>query len=323
MTVKYIMHCDGAWNYSNSSCDPVGSWVLNNPSFYSAKSNSTHIYFNVTSFDAYSGGGVAWLEVNLTLPPGDTFVERYNIYDVNATVFCRGANCRDVYGTVQYNGSSTYPIEGVNETYGDLPFFVNETLASAQKPCPGGTLKQNDYCNITWKINATGALDESWKIGVQFNSSDNRILDNHTDNVTITILSCIEEITINYDGVDFGTVLPTSYGNPATLNPTNQYNVTNTGTCTSNLWIKSSNFTKDSDSIMYSNLTFNNVTNDYASAFRASNDYNIGNATFKRDMTPDTNATGYFFLDVPSIWSGDYEGNITFCMNTSERGTLC
>lgn len=322
-TVTKILHCNNAWNYGGGNCNTVGDWEVDDPSTYNAESNSTHTYFNVTGFDGYGGGGNVYLEVELVLPPGDTFVQRYTTFNVNATVHCRGGACNDVYGTSRYNLTTEYPDTAVNTTYGEEPFFVNETPANAQKACPTNSLDEDEFCNITWKINATGDLDSEWDFGVLFNSTDTEIQNNNTDNVTLTIVPCLEEITIQFSDISFSTLFPNTQGNAASGNSNDFYNVTNSGTCTSNLWVKSTDIEKGSDSILYSNISFNNVTNDFASSYRVGDSFSSDNSTFKRDVAGSTNATGYYFLDVAIVYTGDYEGNVTFCFNSSLRGTIC
>lgn len=324
-TITKILHCNGLWDYTEGGCD-VGGWEVDEPSGYDAKSNASHTFFNVTSFDGYGGGGNVYLEVELVLPPGNTFVERYTLFDVNATVYCRGGSCSDVNGTAMYNSTEALPNTPVNTTYDEEPFFVNETPAYAQKTCGDNPLSENEWCNLTWKVNATGALGTGWEFGVKFNSTDADIDDNHTDNVTLTIVSCLEEMTIHFSEISFGTLYPSTQGNVASENENNYYNITNTGTCTSNIWIKSTNILKvpeAEDHIGYSNISFNNMTDDFGSSFRIGDDYSSDNSTYKRSVSADENATGYFFIDVPIVYSGDYSGNITFCVNSSSRGTLC
>jgi hypothetical protein len=324
-TFTDVFHCNDAWNYTEGDCDDDG-WEVADISAYNAKSNASHTFFNVTTFDGYGGGGEVWLEVELILPPGDTFVEQYATFNVNATVFCRGGDCSNVFGTARYNSSSDLPNIGVNTTYGDEPIFVNESSPQVTKACPTNTLSDGEYCNVTWVLNATGMLDGIIIFGVLFNSSDAAITWNHTANVTLTIVPCIEEITVHFSDIGFGTIFPNSVGNPAIQNPDDIFNVTNSGTCTSNVWIKSTNLV-DVDAtwnvIQYSNISFNNVTDDFASSARIGDSYQADNSTFKKDVPEGTNVTAYFFLDLPPSYSGDYSGNISFCLNSSARRTLC
>jgi hypothetical protein len=50
--VKKILHCLD-WNFSTATCN---SWEVNDTSDYNVKTNTTHIWFNVTHFYAYAGG---------------------------------------------------------------------------------------------------------------------------------------------------------------------------------------------------------------------------------------------------------------------------
>jgi hypothetical protein len=323
--ITKIFHCDDGWNYTKGECDD-GSWVISDPADYDAKSNSSHTYFNVTTFDGYGGGGSVWLEVNLTLPPGDTFIQRYDVFDVNATIYCRGGSCSNVQGTVRYNDTEENPEAAISEVYGDLPLFVNESSPSNIKSCPLNPLDEDEYCNVTWKINMTGMLDSGWKVGVLLESSDTELDYNHTDNFTTTSVVCLEEITIQFSDIDFGTIFPNSVGNPAIKNPDDYFNVTNSGTCTVNMWVKSTDLVATADNsrtIVYSNLSFNNVSNDFDSSFRMNDTFSVVNSTVKRDVPSVTNVTNYFFFDLPPSFAGDYEANVTFCINSSARGTVC
>lgn len=74
--INKILHCMN-WDFTTSSCINAANWTVNATSDYNMKQNSTHFYFNVSSFDGYGGGSV-YLEVALLTPPPS-----YNINQIN------------------------------------------------------------------------------------------------------------------------------------------------------------------------------------------------------------------------------------------------
>jgi hypothetical protein len=311
-----------AGNWSNTTKivnDTVGATIK-----WCVYANDTSDNWNSSCTEPFSyiTTPVGYLEVELVTPPGNTIVEVYKNFTVNATVYCKEGDCGDIYGTVRYNLTSANPDTPVNITYGDEPFFVNETPAYALKLC-SNNMQQDDFCNVTWNINATGIPDSEWKIGVLFNSSYFTLPKNHTNNITITIVSCIEELTLPFSNVGFGSLFPSTEGNQALENANNKYNVTNSGSCISDIWIKASDLVNGTNEILYNNISFNNVTNSYSNSYRISNNYSSQNSSLKLDVPGSTNATSYYFLDVPAIYAGNYTGNLIFCLNSSAYPSLC
>ena len=262
-----------------------------------------------------------YLEVLLVSPPGNIIVEAYKNFTVNATVYCRDGVCGDVYGNVRYNLTSANPDTLVNTTYGDQPFFINESPAYAIKTCYNNMM-QDDFCNVTWNINATTAYTE-WKMGVLFNSSYIDINENNTDNITITIIPCIEEMAVHFSNIGFGDLIPSTDGNDATENSNDFYNVTNSGSCLSDIWIKATDLVNETDEIRYANISFNNNTDDYASSHRIANNFSSENSSLMSGVSGYTNVTGYFYLDVPATYAKLYSGNVTVCLNSSAYPSVC
>jgi len=52
-----------------------------------------------------------------------------------------------------------------------------------------GYLSENQVCNLTWKVNATGNINTYWKIDVNFNSSDSFLTPSDTADAIIKIVS--------------------------------------------------------------------------------------------------------------------------------------
>jgi len=255
-----------------------------------------------------------YLEVSLITPAATQNMVQNRTFTVNATVFCRQANCGNVQGTIQYNGSSINPDTPVNVTAGDKPFFINETSAVAVKNCPTNPLSLNEYCNITWTLNATGAVNSGWKLGVLFNSSTSG-LDNHTTNSTTTIVGCVADLTLQWSSINFGTLNPSSTQNAASGNANKQYNITvNYGSCTPDVWIRGEDLTNTTlgYTIGVGNLTWSNSTNDYANSYNLTTYY----ALVDEDVPEETNVTTYYWLNVPAVAAGGpYKGNITIMTN--------
>ncbi len=263
-----------------------------------------------------------YLEVNLTNPAaGSTTIVDWNTtFNVNATVTCRDTNCGNVNGTIRYNLTSEYPDTPVNSTQGEGPFY--NTSGTITQSC--GTLNQDDFCQLNWTINATGTPIVEYKIGVLFNSSDGSVADNHTDNATIRIIECIESFTVRWNTINFGTINPNTGNNAATGNSNLTYNISNTGTCNLSIWLKGSDLInttfrespETNHTINVGNITWHNTTDDYSGAYTLVKDYVILNSTFVPTMG---NITTYYWLTVPPIPAGKYNGTMTYCANTSQQ----
>lgn len=274
------------------------------------------------SFDTTSAAAAAYLEVNLTNPAAGsmTILVQNTTFNVNATVTCRGGDCGNVNGTVRYNGSSANPDTPVNSTPGDVPF--HNTSGDVMQTC--GTLDEDELCQLNWTINATGDLLSGWMIGVLFNSSDGSIADNHTDNATIKIIECTESFTIAWNTVNFNTIDPNTDDNAAGGNDNQTYNISNTGTCDLNIYIKGTNLTNTTSREPYDvihtigvgNITWHNTTNSPSGAYTLTTDYVILNSSFDPDIK---NITTYYWLSVPPIPAGKYNGTMTYCANTSQQ----
>jgi len=267
---------------------------------------------------------VSYLEVNLTYPPiGTTNVDQNTTFNVNATITCKTGSCSDVFGTIQYNLSTTNPETPINNTAGHKPFY--NTSGNILQSC--GSMSQDDTCQLNWTINATGDYIKAWKIGVLFNSSDSGITDNHTDNATIKIIECWEGLDVTWTSIDWGDLESDTDDNAAPDNDNNLYNLTNIGTCTLKVWLKGTNLQNTTLSypnlILAGNLTWSNTTNDAGSAHQMTTTYTILNESFTSAIR---NVTTYYWLTVPRVYAGRYNGTMTFCENTSQssgNNTMC
>lgn len=261
---------------------------------------------------------VGYLEVKLIYPDPSviTNIVQNTTFVVNATVICKAGPCGYVNGTVRYNLTSPYPDTPVNITQGDKPFFIQEEPALVMKPCPTNPLDENEFCNITWVINATGEIYSGWKIGVLFNSSYQEVQQNHTENSTVYITSCTEEIGLAWASIDFDLLIPSTNYNPAPYNNQKFYNITNKGACTLNLWIKGTDLqnTNLGSTITVGNLSWSNYSSNYADFHRnmTSSYVLVGSS-----LPQNENLTTYYWLSVPAVYAGYYNGSVYICGNYS------
>jgi hypothetical protein len=249
-----------------------------------------------------------YLIVELAKPKTLTYVAQNYTFIVNATVFCQGGGCGNVSGTVRYNSSSSDPDAPISEVEA-TPLYIID--GSATKQCPTNPLDGLDeYCNLTWTINATGPIGSGWKIGVLFNSTNNNTAANHTSNESIEIQECIVDITLSFSTIDFGEILPNSYGNPATGNNENAYNITtNPGSCNLDLWIKGTDLVGSSN-IYVGNISWSKINN-AGSAQRLSYDFML----LQSNSPALSTITTYYWLDMIPTFAGKYTGNITIMAN--------
>jgi hypothetical protein len=300
------------WNVTvlNSTVGVLVQWK-----FYA---NDTSNNWNVSDTYNLTTTSVGKLIVNLVYPTAGptTNVDQNTTFNVNATVTCVDNDCGTVYGTVQYNASSDNPDTPINSTQGATPFY-NISGAILQS-C--GSLNKDQSCQLNWTLNATGAPISGYKIGVLFNSSYSSVTQNHTNNATITIIECTESMSIGWSSIYFGYVNPNTAGTEAPGNDNKLYNITNTGTCTLKTWIKGTDLENTTlpypNIIGTGNLTWSNTTNSSTSSYAMTTFYTLLNSS----LTPTIkNITTYYWLSVPPVYAGQYNGTIYICENTTQQ----
>ncbi|MGC8993503.1 MAG: hypothetical protein ACP5JK_01880, partial [Candidatus Aenigmatarchaeota archaeon] len=235
------------------------------------------------------------------------YITQNSTFWVNASVICRDADCGQVNASVLYNLTSPYPDTPINGTYGDKPFFINETPAYSTKICSNNLLKDQS-CNVSWLINATGNIYTVWKVGVVFNSSIYGSKSNSTDNATIKILPCTIDYSLTWNSIDFGILNPSTKANPAPGNNNYSYNISiSPKSCNLDFYIRGDDLynSQTKSYIKISNMTVSNSTNSYFSSFRILNSYqllffNITNGNY----------TTFYWLDVPPTYAGTYTATI-------------
>jgi hypothetical protein len=232
----------------------------------------------------------------------DTFI-------VNATVYCRDANCGNVNGTVKYNLTTSDPDTPINITQSDKPFFIQDSPILAMKACPTNPLTVDEFCNISWTINTTGAVDSEWKIGVLFNSSDVVVVDNNTDNNTVSTLGCTVDFSLRWSSIDFNTLNPNTEQNVAPGNTGKEYNISvNPGSCNLDFYINGTDLenTTLKSKIAVGNITWSNTTNQYSSSYNLSTSIE----PIKINVEQNTNVTTWYWINVPPVYAGKYNGTM-------------
>ena len=226
---------------------------------------------------------------------------------MNSTVVCRDGPCGEVFGTVMYNLSSEFPDTPVNETEGDVPLFIQESPANAIKSC--GEMLSGDQCQLNWTINATGGIDTGWEVGVLFNSSYSDILDNFTDNVTVSILNCTIDFTVQWGSVNFGSLSPNTGPWEAVGNSGNEYNITvNPGSCNLDFYINGTNLTNTTlgYQIWAENVKWSNTSNSFAESYNLTTTSSV----LKLDVPKLINVTTWYWINVPPVYAGYYNGTV-------------
>ncbi|MCS7093970.1 MAG: hypothetical protein RMJ18_02195 [Candidatus Aenigmarchaeota archaeon] len=254
--------------------------------------------------------GSPYLEVSLRFPIPDKInnVAQNSTFLVNATVYCRDGDCGEVFGILLYNSTTEAPDTPVSTIYGEKPFFIQEENSSSFKSCLKNPLKKDDYCFLRWVVNASGDLNTYWKIAVLFNSTNPDVSQNITRSATIFITFCTIDFTLGWEVLDFGTVLPNTYANPAVGNSNNTYKIfLGQSSCNLNLYIRGQNLIGKNrgNLIRIENISVSNSTNKFSTSFRIKEEnqllfYNISSGEYYT----------YYWMDLPPIYADVYIGEI-------------
>jgi hypothetical protein len=83
----------------------------------------------------------------------------------------------------------------------------------------------------------------------------------------------------------------------------------NEGSCNLDIYINSTDLVNSTynSRIAVGNITFSNTTNNYANSYPLSYLWQL----LKSNVQPLTNITTYYWLNVPPVYAGYYNGNIT------------
>lgn len=267
---------------------------------------------NGTDIQSFIVTGPGILNITLITPTGTNSQIANNTFTLQANVTClgiAGAICGTVNGTVRFNQSSVNPNTPIvgNNVF-STPFY-----AIQRNPISCGLLSVGNLpCNVTWTINATGAVDSSYRLDVNFSSNLTGTGSNLTANTTINIIGQALSITISDSlaNIQFGSSLTPGNNNTAAINNSdNAYNVTCSnagGNC--NITIQAGDEMRSGiNMINISNISWNRLNN-LNTEINLTRSLQIINNTL-----PDGKAQLlYFWLDIPGgIPAGTYKSNFT------------
>ncbi len=213
---------------------------------------------------------------------------------------------------------------------GDTPFFI-----SGPNPNSCGYMNQSQSCQLNWTVNATGNVNSTYLIDVNFISNETQVLSSDTDDAYVKITFGVEdfvEITLSQallDGIMFDTVTPNTVGNPARNNshPETRYNVTVGSSSTQNLDF----YVKLNES--FETGIYINESSSITSAFSAfitnttvgDNWSILGNSTFNcTDMVIGNNCWMRLYFDAVNVPSGYKQRNYIICgVITGSNPSIC
>jgi hypothetical protein len=269
--------------------------------------------WNVTDTQSFVvGGNSGTLSALLISPTGANNQPVNQTFVLYANVTCSGtggASCGNVNGTLLYNATSSNPSNNITGGGNvNTPFY---TLQNNPLSC-GSMTSSSSPCALNWTVNTTGTIGSTWKLAVNFTSTDAGVSAAITNTTNITIIDSSLSITIStaLQNVNFGTNLnPGSNNNTALNNSNSLYNITCaylSGNC--NVSIKANNpLAAGVTQIGAGNVTWNQA-NTITGGKRLSLVYQVINLTLTH-LTPQSI---YFWLDVPnSTIAGTYVGNFT------------
>ncbi|MEA1925149.1 MAG: NEW3 domain-containing protein [Candidatus Altiarchaeota archaeon] len=299
---------------------------------------SVYFYANDTSVasgsydnSVYNLTRVGYLEIQLVTPPvipgqgnasqnGGYKVGQNKTFIVNATVYCRDGLCGYVNGTLRYNKSSADPDTQIN-TSTDTPFYI--LTADNPQNCSTNPLVKDEFCNLTWTVNSTGALNSIWALDVLFNSTHAQ--GNDTGNIFIEITKVLI-MSLSWSSIDFGFCDPGTSGNNASLNNVDGYNITvdNNSNRIDEILVKGTDLSADSvgglKGIVYDIGVRNLSWNDELSQYNHANttQMNLTYVLMREKINPGTTFHNYYWLDVPSgKYSQHYSGTLYVLANAS------
>ena len=307
----YILHCT-QWDFDSKNCT---SWIVNRTEEYGMDQNSTHVWFNVTEFDAYAVGSGGLLTVELISPPNNSIVPQYRNFTIKANITCFNADCGTIYGYALYNSSSPNPDTNISTSKGDVPFY---TFDPNPQTC---TLLVNESCVLEWKVNSTGELNSFYRIGVYAKNGIGNFSSNHTIEIGKIVI-----VNLTWEVIDFGICDPKTYGNPAVLNDVSGYNITvdPNSNDIDGIYIKGDDLLPENvqgfGSIQYfievSNVTWNSEENDYTSSYtkRLSKAYEL----IESNVPSGSVITMFYWIDIPpGEYAQKYSGKLYILSNIS------
>ncbi len=180
-------------------------------------------------------------------------------------------------------------------------------------------MSQDQSCNLSWSINATGGINSTWKLDVLFQGST---ASQNNTNDTVVQIGIVIIMNVTTDVLDRwydpSTGSPVYALPPLTSYAESYYNPVNVSIDPNSndadgIWIRGTNLTNNTYIILVGNVSWNRVNNTVTS-------YNL-TGDYQNVVSPapsGTNQTLYFWISVPGgIPNLLYDGIIYIMANAS------
>ena len=248
------------------------------------------------------------LSVELSTPPNNTILRQNGTFYITGNVTCENYDCGTVDATPRYNGTEGQEV--ILESSGQ-PFYLKEP---AVKQCD---LSTGENCSLNWTANATGELESQHLIDINASTSENMTYG--TSDTNLVEIDTVILMDLAFDVIDFGFLDPGVDDRPVQGNSNDKYNVSidENSKPVDDLWIKGTDLTSEVDpsyQIGVSNISYG-LQNDVSQSERLGKNY----SHLASDLSPGTNLTTYYWLDVPfGMTQSGYNGTITFKANSTD-----
>ncbi len=197
----------------------------------------------------------------------------------------------------------------ISTTPGTQPFYT-----TSPQPQTCLNMQANNTCNLTWNVNATGALGLYKFFGI-FNSSL-PLAQKESSKVNITIVNetipteIISMTLTGYSsGILFGSLNPGTQNNSAQGNGNYIVTIDSSTNVDVDIYHKGTNFTNSSNTININNMKWHNFSN-VNNAYIMQTSYGTDKIA---NVLPGTNISMYYWLSIPSgqAAASNYQSQIT------------
>jgi hypothetical protein len=133
---------------------------------------------------------------------------------------------------------------------------------------------------------------------------------NSTENATVVITFCTVDFTLTWNSIDFGELIPNTYNNSAPGNSNNAYNITvNPGSCNLDFYIRGTDLINSTlnSIIKVGNMSWSNISSNLDDGFFQLSETD---SLLKLNVPENTNVTTWYWLSVPPVYAGQYNGTI-------------
>ncbi|MCH8329124.1 MAG: hypothetical protein IIB81_01885 [Nanoarchaeota archaeon] len=207
----------------------------------------------------------------------------------------------------------------VKEGKGTIPMNSGTPFyTTSNNPQTCQNMQDQDTCEQTWQVNATGEINTTWKFFTIYDSITYGPIElNKTDKVNITIVAPSGEfisITLHGYPIDFSNKDPNTIDNPGVGNYT--ISIDPETTINVDLYQKGNDYINDSYILGIGNMTWKKI-DDAATSASVTKTY----SSVEADVAKNTEVPMYYWIDLPTgQHAGDYTS--TIFIKAVETGTL-